>query len=278
VTFAFPSTALSAGAYGVIVKNLAAFQSRYGSSINVLGTYTDSLNNGGETIAISNGFDQVLHSFTYDDAWYPQTDGGGYSLVIQNPAGALPSWDMPTSWRASYMTNGLPGQDDFDNTPPTVQSAMVQVDTSPNQLVIQFSEDIGTSADASHFLINQYINGNIGASIPFAFNYNPTTKKVTCTFTGTLADGNYLLRIPTGAIHDLANNATTSAYSSEFFALVSDANHDRTINSVDFAVLASNFGKSGGVTFGMGDFNYDGTINALDFNAFASRFGSTLLA
>ena len=58
-----------------------AFQSRYGSTANVLGTYGGNLDNGGETISIQNGFNQTLHSFTYSDAWYPETDGSGMGRV-----------------------------------------------------------------------------------------------------------------------------------------------------------------------------------------------------
>ena len=57
--------------------------------------------------------------------------------------------------------------------------------------------------------------------------------------------------------------------------MAGDANHDRTVNSVDFMQLSQNFGQSA-ATFGQGDFNYDGVVNALDFNILATNFGVSL--
>jgi hypothetical protein len=60
-----------------------------------------------------------------------------------------------------------------------------------------------------------------------------------------------------------------------FFLLTADANHDRTVNTLDFAALAQNF-NSISASFSQGDFNYDGKVNALDFNLLATKFGTYL--
>ena len=90
IVFTFPNVNLAPGAYAVAVKNMTAFQDRYGtsSSINVLGAYdSGNLNNGGEQIVLVNGFGSTVQSFDYTNAVnaYPTTAGGGYSLVIRNP-------------------------------------------------------------------------------------------------------------------------------------------------------------------------------------------------
>ncbi len=54
-----------------------------------------------------------------------------------------------------------------------------------------------------------------------------------------------------------------------------DANLDGVVNTLDFNLLAANFGSNSGRWF-RGDFNYDGTVNALDFNVLATNFGATL--
>jgi autotransporter-associated beta strand protein len=58
------------------------------------------------------------------------------------------------------------------------------------------------------------------------------------------------------------------------YTLYGDANLDGTVNSTDFAAIASHFNQSSN-TWPDGDFNYDGRVNALDFNALAANFAST---
>jgi len=58
------------------------------------------------------------------------------------------------------------------------------------------------------------------------------------------------------------------------YTLYGDATLSGEVNSVDFGILASNFGKSGRV-WDEGDFNYDGTVNSVDFGLLASNFGKS---
>jgi hypothetical protein len=75
-------------------------------------------------------------------------------------------------------------------------------------------------------------------------------------------------------VKDDAGNALAQDATLDFFVLSGDANHDATVNALDFNALATHYGLAG--TFGQGDFNYDGTINTLDFNLLAMRFNSTV--
>jgi hypothetical protein len=94
---------------------------------------------------------------------------------------------------------------------------------------------------------------------------------------GVLPDGNYLATVPGATTLDIAGNpliADANA-SLSFFHLTAAANHDGTVDTMDFTILADNFNQAG-VPFSQGDFNYDGVVNALDFNALATNFGTTL--
>jgi hypothetical protein len=51
---------------------------------------------------------EVIQGFEFDDAWYPPTDGGGYSLVPRSTAGE-PDWGVAGSWRRSTFLQGSPG-------------------------------------------------------------------------------------------------------------------------------------------------------------------------
>ena len=58
---------LPVGASVVVVENLAAFQSRYGSSFTVVGKYAGELDDGGERITLRDKSGSVIADFVYDD-------------------------------------------------------------------------------------------------------------------------------------------------------------------------------------------------------------------
>jgi hypothetical protein len=104
---------LPPASYCLIVKDLAVFEGRYGHNLPVVGEYTGSLSNAGERLELVDALGEVIQSFAYDDAWYPQTDGGGFSLVVQNPQAAdANSLNDPGAWRASAHAGGSPGAAD----------------------------------------------------------------------------------------------------------------------------------------------------------------------
>jgi len=114
IDFTFPSYSLAAGEYVVIVKNLTAFQARYGTGVPIAGVYDLNLSNNGEEMVLQlpAPFTAAVLRFEYQDSWYPVTDGGGYSLVIQNSHAVRDTWDDPAGWRQSSQIGGSPGEDD----------------------------------------------------------------------------------------------------------------------------------------------------------------------
>ena len=116
VTFAFASgTTLAAGANTLVVRNIAAFTSRYGAGKPIAGTWLagDSLSNNGEEITLNYGSGQPIIDFTYSDTapWPAPADGQGYSLVLVAPE-MLPNPALAQNWRASRALGGSPGGDD----------------------------------------------------------------------------------------------------------------------------------------------------------------------
>jgi hypothetical protein len=70
---------------------------------------------------------------------------------------------------------------------------------------------------------------------------------------------------------------TSADYRFDFFVLTADANHHRSVNALEFTLLAMNFNKPGqGVADG--DFNYVGKLNALELNLLATALGTSLPA
>ena len=123
ITFAFAGSSisnLSPGEYLVVVKNIAAFESRYGMGLPVAGVFTGSLDNNGERIRIAYSLDQTILDFTYDNQWHPISNGEGFSLVKSDPFGSAPSWNEAAGWRPSGNSGGSPGADDSGIVPGSV--------------------------------------------------------------------------------------------------------------------------------------------------------------
>ncbi len=111
VEFVFPPLRLSPGQSVVVVRDREAFESHYGSGVNVAGQYSGALDNGGEEIVVQLAapLDVAAMRFSYDDLWYPETDGGGRSLQVRDLAAHPTAWNDATNWQPSSRLGGTPG-------------------------------------------------------------------------------------------------------------------------------------------------------------------------
>lgn len=124
IDFTFPSFALGPGEYTVLVADPVAFESFYGTGIDVAGVYTGRLDNGGERLRLEDALGSTIHDFNYSDAWYPSTDGGGYSLNHIDPEnGELAGWGLSENWYPSPVQHGSPGQGDSGPAPTPTPSS-----------------------------------------------------------------------------------------------------------------------------------------------------------
>ncbi len=115
VDFTFPSVELTPGEYVVVVKDVAAFEGKYGRGLPVVGSYSGSLDNAGERVELQDAAGQVICSFRYRDGWYESTDGAGFSLTVRNPVTAEPNnLGDKELWRPSNGLGGSPGYSDTD--------------------------------------------------------------------------------------------------------------------------------------------------------------------
>ncbi|MEM9825989.1 MAG: lamin tail domain-containing protein [Planctomycetota bacterium] len=108
---------LSPGQYGLLVKDIDAFQSVYPDvdPAIILGEYSGSLRNSGEEIELRDASDELLVRFDYSDRdpWSRWADGAGGSLVSVDPLGApLYVAEKSYAWRSSGPTGGTPGAAD----------------------------------------------------------------------------------------------------------------------------------------------------------------------
>ena len=110
VQFVFSSGSLGPGERIVVVSNQVAFQERYGTDVSIAGEYVGSqLSNAGETIRLEDAVGSLIQEFSYDDQWYPVTDGQGQSLTAVDLSANLDRWNRADGWRVSSRINGTPG-------------------------------------------------------------------------------------------------------------------------------------------------------------------------
>jgi hypothetical protein len=154
IDFTFGDYTLNAGARVLVVRNQAAFESRYGTGKPTAGTYTGALSDGGERIRLLGTFGEVVHDFTYSDGWYPQTDGQGWSLTIVDPNGALTAWNTKAGWRASEPANGTPGATDSGLRPNSVVINEIMTNPSSGGDWIELLNTTGSPVDIGNWWLS----------------------------------------------------------------------------------------------------------------------------
>jgi uncharacterized delta-60 repeat protein len=159
-----------------------------------------------------------------------------------------------------------------DSTPPF---ATLGFDSDPAQkITLQYNEPLASAPTAGSYALKR-MSDNTDIPVQQAWlSYDAANRRLTIAPNVLLADSTYQLRALAGGATDVSGNSTTSDFNYYFGVLAGDANHDLTVNSLDFSALASAFNSSS--TFAHGDFNYDGKVNALDFNLLAKNFGTTV--
>jgi hypothetical protein len=112
IHYAFPEFDLPPAGYCLIVKDLAAFEARYGNKLPAVGQYAGSLDNGGERVELVDAAGQIIQSFRYEDNWYKSTDGQGFSLTVTDPKTSdANSLSDKAAWQPSAEKGGSPGRD-----------------------------------------------------------------------------------------------------------------------------------------------------------------------
>jgi hypothetical protein len=107
--------ALGPGEYAVLVENLEAFETRYDTrGILIAGEYSGDLGNSSEEVLLEGPVGEPIQGFTYRDAWYPETDGGGWSLVLVNPDDPRQDMGTAAAWQPSLEVGGSPGRPDTE--------------------------------------------------------------------------------------------------------------------------------------------------------------------
>ena len=113
-------TSLAPGERVLVVEDVNAFKSRYGSDLPIAGSWGGRLSNDSEQITLS-AFGTTIQQFSYQDEWYPSTDGDGYTLeIVDANQSDLNQWSANTGWKASSVQGGTPGKGADERLPGDV--------------------------------------------------------------------------------------------------------------------------------------------------------------
>jgi hypothetical protein len=143
---------LAPGQRTLVVKNLEAFQSRYGNAFDsmIAGAYGKTLSNSGDRVRLEGPVGQTILDFSYGDGWYPQTDGEGFSLVIVDPNQETALWGDKTGWRASANSGGDPGENVAGLAPNSVTvNEILANPATPGEGWVEIKNNTGEAIDIS---------------------------------------------------------------------------------------------------------------------------------
>lgn len=113
INFTFTNSTLLGPQQSLILAgNPTAFIQRYGGGFNLAGPYVGYLANSGERLTVLDAVNEEILDFSYDNTWYPITDGLGFSLVTADQLAAPDLWDSKSNWRSSGALSGSPGAAD----------------------------------------------------------------------------------------------------------------------------------------------------------------------
>ena|GEM_PF-820377 len=166
-TFTFPDGAsMAAGEYILVATNAATYS---GNGYQVFEMEFGNLSNTGATIALEDGFGNVIDTVTYSDStpWPFAPDGSCVSLELIDPS--LDNTD-PANWQGSFVLYGTPG---------AMNSALIAGCTDPTACNYDAA---ATQDDGSCDSISCQ-----GCTYPSADNYNAgaTADDGSCIFTNS---------------------------------------------------------------------------------------------
>ena len=154
VDFTFPAgITLSAGQRVLVVKDRTAFESRYGTGLNIAGQFQGTLDDAGEGIFLDTANSRAIQSFVYGTSgqWPGRAAGDGSSLEVVDTAA---KYDSPDNWRASNEFGGSPGRAAASVSDRVVVSEVLTHADSPQGDMIELHNAGGLPIDISNWYLS----------------------------------------------------------------------------------------------------------------------------
>ena len=133
VEVTLPNVSLAPGERGVVVRDLEAFQVRYGNEPTVLAEWAGGLSNNSERVTLTDALGNELMSVEYRDSdpWFERADGVGGTLELVDLVGT-PDNQLSKAyrWQSSIDFGGSPGIAGSDPRGIVVNEVLARTDHS----------------------------------------------------------------------------------------------------------------------------------------------------
>jgi hypothetical protein len=151
-----------------LVKNFAVFGARYGfNAPAVVGQYTGSLDNAGERLRLVDAAGEEILDFSYNNSWYPLTDGYGFSLVVVDENAEPDAWSSRSQWRAGFAAPSF-DEPPLPAVPPVLINELLSASVPPQTDTIELYNPNATPVDIGGW----YITDDFGTGQPFVVPLN----------------------------------------------------------------------------------------------------------
>ncbi len=228
----------------------------------------------GKLFTQGNTFGTPLATVSYVHSASPYTAAGQIGFAATSGGTAVPTASTNIDNFQVPLT---------DTVPPRVLQSSYGYGQFPHTLSFTFSENVWASLSVSDLSVQNLGSGAM-ATVS-GLSYDAVSNTATFSLAGLLADGNYRATLGAGGISDVPGNGLDGDgngsggddFTSGFFFLRGDANHDRVVDITDLGILATNW-QGSGKTFAQGDFNYDGLVDISDLGILASNWQKSVAA
>ncbi|MGK0187810.1 MAG: hypothetical protein ACI9R3_003601 [Verrucomicrobiales bacterium] len=185
-----PIILVQSGGRVLLVKNRAAFEFRYGSSLadQIIGEFENGtmLKNEGERLHVTALDGSGVRDFVYDDSapWPVAPDQGGFSLVLTDPE-ANPDHGLAANWKLSSTLDGTPGTGEgltFASWASAFGNPRIESDDDADGRVALVEYAMGSDPTIPDFIGTNGIPGSkleIGEFLTFSFRRNPLADDIT---------------------------------------------------------------------------------------------------
>ena len=229
------------------------------STLRVYDTSGTNVTISGGTVTAGNTNNLAVITASGGSASLGAVTGTG-ALNLGDPSGSVTASELQQS-SVSITSGGkltLTGGGSSNEIDSLTISGNGVLDLTNTALLINYGSNPDPVAAIRGYLISGYNGGNWNG--PGIDTTSPTGNKYAIGYADS-ADPENPAGLPSGTIEIK-------------YTLYGDANLDGVVNSVDFGILAANFGQSGKV-WDEGDFTYSGVVNSVDFGLLAANFGQS---
>ncbi len=218
--FTFPAATLAPGEFILVVEDELAFESRYGTGLNVAGEWSGGLSNNGEQLTLLAADDAMIKQFAYNDtnSWPGRADGNSSSLEVLDVSGDYNTGD---NWQSSVDFGGSPATSGRAADERVVINEILAHTDAPDVDSVELYNTTGGDIDISHW----YLSDNNSDYLRYSIT-DPTSIGANAYRVFDETDFN-------PGLGTLPNDFSLSSFGEEVWLIAADATTEKPTHFVD---------------------------------------------